>query len=107
MALLDEELIPLTRAPRLMPGRPAVSTAWRWATRGFRGIVLETTTVAGRRFTSTEAVRRFCEATNRVREIPAARRPQQPPGVPTAEILRRAGIVESPDESKVSNKSTQ
>ena len=63
--LLDETLISLAEAARQSPGRPHISTVWRHATRGFRGIVLETINVAGKKFTSQEALRRFFEATNR------------------------------------------
>jgi Protein of unknown function (DUF1580) len=66
MRLLNESLISLVEAALQTPGRPHVSTVWRWATRGFRGIVLETITVAGKRFTSKEALCRFFEATDRV-----------------------------------------
>jgi hypothetical protein len=39
-----------------------VSTVWRWALRGVRGIRLEHFSVGGRRYTTDEAFRRFCEA---------------------------------------------
>jgi hypothetical protein len=60
---LDETLVTLAQAAKRLPGRPHVSTLWRWARRGVRGIVLETYVVAGRRFTSTEALERFASAT--------------------------------------------
>jgi hypothetical protein len=39
------------------------STAWRWARRGVRGIVLENFVIGGRCFTSEEAFARFVQAT--------------------------------------------
>ena len=60
---LNEDLISLSQAARELPGRPHLSTIWRWTTRGVRGVVLETLVVAGRRFTSHEALQRFVAAT--------------------------------------------
>jgi hypothetical protein len=39
----------------------SVPTPWRWAQRGVRGIVLETFSVGGRRYTTREAFGRFVE----------------------------------------------
>jgi hypothetical protein len=60
---LDETLISLTEASKRLPGRPHVSTLWRWNERGVRGVRLETLVVAGRRYTSSEALERFVAAT--------------------------------------------
>jgi hypothetical protein len=88
MAILDEQLITMAEAARVTPGRPHLSTLWRWATSGFRGQRLETVTVGGKRLTSKEAVMRFADATNRARPNPNTQRPNSSLGV-----LRRAGIV--------------
>ena len=56
-----EQVLSLTAATKSLPGRPHVSTLWRWYKRGVRGIQLETIVVAGRRFTSAEAIQRFAE----------------------------------------------
>ena len=61
--LMDEALISFAAGVRSLPGRPAISTGYRYALRGFRGIRLETIVVGGRRFTSREALRRFVAAT--------------------------------------------
>lgn len=54
--------------------RPNISTLHRWATRGVRGVRLETVAVGHVRYTSVEAVRRFLNA-----------KPAQPgPVTPTA-----------------------
>lgn len=53
------------RLPRCRGGRPVnPSTLWRWATRGLRGVRLETIRVGGSTCTSTEAVKRFLAALN-------------------------------------------
>lgn len=62
---LTETLISLKDAARRLPGRPHVSTLWRWSTRGVRNIRLETSLVGARRFTSLEAIARFLERINR------------------------------------------
>jgi hypothetical protein len=62
--LLTEDLIGLTAASRLpqlrRDGRaPALTTVFRWATKGVRGQKLETINCGGWRCTSREAVNRF------------------------------------------------
>jgi hypothetical protein len=91
MSLFDETLITLMEAAHQSPGRPHLSTVWRHATRGFRGIFLETVTIAGRRFTSVQALRRFAAATNRARG--QALHKSLPQRVAAIATLRKAGIV--------------
>ena len=62
-----EELVPLTAAAAWIASRtggkrPNVSTLHRWASRGCRGVRLETVFVGHARFTSLEAVQRFFHA---------------------------------------------
>ena len=59
----QEKLILLSEAPRHIPGRPNISTLYRWFQRGARGAKLETVVVGNKRFTSHEAIGRFIEAT--------------------------------------------
>jgi hypothetical protein len=54
-----ESLLSLTDAAKSLPGRPNITTVWRWRNRGVRGVKLETVLSGGRRFTSLEAIRRF------------------------------------------------
>ncbi len=67
--MLDhEDLIVLQKAAtwiaeRTGGRRPNISTLHRWATRGVRGVRLETVAVGHVRYTSVEAVRRFLNAT--------------------------------------------
>jgi hypothetical protein len=61
-----EILIPFTQAvdelPRRRRGRKThVSTLYRWATVGCRGVILETIQVGATRCTSREALQRFFE----------------------------------------------
>lgn len=42
-----------------------LSTVWRWATRGVRGVVLESLRIGGKRFTTEEAFVRFANALTR------------------------------------------
>jgi hypothetical protein len=63
---MTENPIPLTQAaaelPRRRRGRKGhVSTLYRWATGGCRGVVLETIQIGGTRCTSREALQRFFE----------------------------------------------
>jgi hypothetical protein len=61
MKLLTEQKLSLTELAR----REGVSicTTWRWASRGVRGIRLETFNIGGRRWTTDEAFARFVAGT--------------------------------------------
>lgn len=61
--MLDETLITLTEATKLLPGRPHAATVWRFYARGVKGVKLETIVSGGRRFTSREAIARFIART--------------------------------------------
>lgn len=65
--LATEKVISLTAATRHLPGRrqgkrPNVTTLYRWAQHGCRGVRLETIKVGGTTCTSLEALQRFCDA---------------------------------------------
>jgi hypothetical protein len=54
------------RIPPSRQGRPvSVSTIWRWATRGIRGVRLESLRLPSRSVTSAEAFARFIDALTR------------------------------------------
>ena len=60
----NEELITLTAACKLLPQRrrgkrPHVSTLYRWAAEGCRGVVLATTQVGGTKCTSQKFLATF------------------------------------------------
>lgn len=61
--LAGESLLGLAEAtkdlPRIGGKRPAISTLWRWATQGLRGVRLEYVRVGHRVCTSREALDRF------------------------------------------------
>ena len=64
MNLLAEDTLSLPQAARELPGTPDPSTLWRWATRGVKGVKLETVRIgAGRVYTSRQALTRFLERT--------------------------------------------
>ncbi|NLS96312.1 MAG: DUF1580 domain-containing protein [Planctomycetaceae bacterium] len=54
----------LSEAAKFLPTRPNASTIWRWATKGVRGVRLETVRVGGFHYVSEEALEAFLEATN-------------------------------------------
>lgn len=76
---LNETLISLTEAARRLPGRPNITTVWRWRNRGVRGVRLETILSGGRRFTSVEAIARFHRAVTAASdgELPCTASPRQ------------------------------
>jgi uncharacterized protein DUF1580 len=62
----SEDVFTLTEATRQLPKlhsgkRPHVSTLFRWAERGIKGVRLETIRIGGRVCTSREALHRFFE----------------------------------------------
>jgi len=65
--IAKEEIVPLVqvpvRVPRQRGGKKlAVSTAFRWAKAGLRGVRLETIQIGGTKCTSVQALQRFFEA---------------------------------------------
>jgi len=75
--LTNETILTLSEArgrlPRRRQGkRPDLSTLYRWATRGLRGIVLETIQVGGTACTSLEALQRFFDRLTAARTRPGA-----------------------------------
>jgi hypothetical protein len=76
--LLSEDVIPFAAAIRSLPGRPHLSTGYRYISqRGCRGVRLESIVVGGRRFTNRQALRRFVEATTAAAD--RRDRPARPP----------------------------
>lgn len=57
--ILGESLIDLTEATTRLPIKCSRATIERWVRCGVRGVRLETVLIGHRRFTSTEAIRRF------------------------------------------------
>jgi hypothetical protein len=87
------KFVSLKQAADFLPGRPHISTIWRWAFKGIRGIKLKTVVAGGRRYTDLESLQSFVAATT------AAANGESPPRAPkkdtkkeTKEVLRRAGI---------------
>lgn len=63
LKILTEDVLSMSQAAKELPGRPHVSTLWRWANRGVRGVKLETVCIGDRIFTSRQSLTRFIEAT--------------------------------------------
>lgn len=82
MTLLSERPLTFSQAANTAPGRPCVTTVWRWAMKGVRGVTLESFVRGGRRFTTTEALQRFIQRTTAASDGGAA-------GLPPADSRRR------------------
>lgn len=59
-----EQLHLLVAIAEKIPGRPHITTLYRWYKHGLKGVKLETVLVGGRRYTSAEAVKRFVARLN-------------------------------------------
>ncbi len=70
--LSSEEVLSLEDAIKRLPAkgrrRLHLSTIYRWAQRGVRGVLLETISVGGARMTSTQAIQRFCDGVTAARQ---------------------------------------
>jgi hypothetical protein len=97
---LQEDLLTFSQAARQARPRgskpAALSTIWRWYTKGISGIKLETTCHGGTRYTSAEALCRFFVAVTLARsKQDAPQKPNAEPGTRSAATkkrLREAGL---------------
>jgi hypothetical protein len=91
-----EELLSFPEACEKIPGRPHLATLHRWRLRGVRGVKLESCLVGGRRYTSVQAIERFCAQLNgnpQRKETPSARRRRRQRQIEAADRQNdRAGI---------------
>ena len=55
----DREIVELKELAKSLPGRPHLSSIYRWSSSGLRGVRLETFKLGGRRYTSRESLARF------------------------------------------------
>jgi hypothetical protein len=89
--LSGETLVPLSEAVGWIQERtgrrPHLATLHRWATRGVRGVVLETVAVGHLRYTSTAALERFMTA--KPAEAAPISLPTAPPPAPRPRVNRR------------------
>ena len=94
--LKKELLITFNRGADFLPEemRPDYATWWRWSSRGYRGIKLETVRVGKRRLTSVEAMQRFVAAITALADgpTPPAKSKATPPNESLA-FLQAAGIL--------------
>jgi hypothetical protein len=93
MATDFADLLSLAEAARLIPGRPAPVTLWRWHRRGCFGVRLKTICIGARRFVSRSDLDLF------IRAVTAARDAQTGPDGPaerseaTERKLSDAGLL--------------
>ncbi len=66
MQLLTEDLLGMNEVPPVLQKRVNVSTVWRWANRGIKGVKLETIKLGGKTLTSQQALTRFIEKTTSI-----------------------------------------
>jgi hypothetical protein len=92
---ISEALISFAEAARMVPRRRGgrgthISTIYRWATLGIRGVVLESLQCGGGRATSREAMARFfARLTDVASTGPVGAHPDAPPTRRTAARRRR------------------
>lgn len=93
ISITDEQLIRISDVPKLKnfpPGRSAervhVATMYRWASRGLRGVTLETLNIGETRCTSLETLQRFFERLTQSNEIGS---PEQYNGLSSTERSRQ------------------
>jgi hypothetical protein len=72
-----EEAITLSEAARLLPGRPAAGTVWRWARKGLRGVRLGYVRRGRKILTSRAEVERFMSRLARRDNEHLTQRPQR------------------------------
>ena len=74
----SQKLLPIPDAVELETGRrPSPPTAYRWVTRGSRGVRLMSQVLGGRRYTTRQAVRDFIDASTAARVV-ATDMPEMP-----------------------------
>ena len=82
--MIQEALVPLSKARELFPQAPSPATLERWVRIGAHGVKLEIIRIGKNRYTSEEAVHRFIDAQNPQVEYPEPEIPR----LNEAEILR-------------------
>lgn len=99
--LRSEKLMTLRQAAAYFPGRSgdgvSEASTWRWVLKGLRGVKLESTKIAGTRYTSQEAIERFIAATSvdsgPQQEAPRTQRRRQRDIAAAARQLDAAGVL--------------
>ncbi len=93
-SLYKEELLTFSEAaaclPRIKGKKIAISSVWRWARKGIKGVRLECVRVGGRFFTSKEALERFAKKLAKIEPAGYDRRTKtHPPRTRTAKQRQR------------------
>ena len=103
-----QDAVPISEAGKLVPGRPATSTLWRWAKKGCRGVRLETFSVGSRRYVTREAIARFIEQTTAAANTqpPEPAVVDEPADLPeaTKRRLRKKGLLKDKGDDDGSNR---
>jgi Protein of unknown function (DUF1580) len=98
-----EHLLTLNEAAAECPRPVHCSTAWRWALRGIGHQRLETTKIAGRRYTSREALLRFFETSCTTTDSASAKTVVSPSRMRSINAARdelvEAGVIADPGNS--------
>ena len=85
---LNDELLTLAEAARMLPRRPNLCTLWRWASKGIKGIRLETVSVGGRRYTTRTALADFFRRTSEAGDC-------ESPTTPRTSAQRQRAVTEA------------
>ena len=64
----QNELITMTEAAKLLPGRPSVVSLWRWRLRGISGVRLRFVTVGRKPLTTRKWLREFIIKSSEARQ---------------------------------------
>ena len=91
---MQEDVISMAEAAKLLPGRPNLSTIWRWYRKGRGGVRLETIKCGSKRLTSVEAIGRFVERCTAVADGDVAAVPAVPRESATARDRRLERVEE-------------
>lgn len=95
----NERLLPLREVPDLeiIPRRRAgsrldVTTVFRWALHGQRGVKLETVKIGGQRCTSINALQRFFDSLSAPSEATKLRKPENLQGIARSKATTKARL---------------
>ncbi len=86
----NENILSLTEAAKRLPrrrkgSRPHVATLYRWASRGCKGVRLETIQIGGTLCTSVESMQRFFDILSEPRQPTSRKRPDRQRDIDAAE----------------------
>jgi len=89
------DAISLSKAAEICPGKPNITTLWRWCRHGCRGVRLDSFVRGGRRFTTAEALARFIQATTAVADSRTAASPTPAPTILSKTRQKQLAMAEA------------